>query len=125
MRKILCTLLTIIAITACSKESFKGKEYKLNNAENNAEIMIGFDEEKDRFFGSVVNRYMGAYKIDGNKISFGNAASTMMMGPQDLMQTEANYLKELAQVKSFTLKGEALTLELEDGKKLSYTEIKK
>lgn len=113
MKKLLSFLAGAVLLTACSAEtsSFKGKEYKMLNAPHDAEITIGFDAKEPRFFGSAsVNRYMGSYQTDGDAISFSNAGSTMMMGPEELMSVESDYLQFLGTVKTYKLNGRVLSL---------------
>lgn len=125
MKKILSLLMIAFMFTACAKnaDTIVGKEYKLDNAENNAEITIGFAEKDSRYFGkAAVNRYFGSYKIEEGKLMLSPAATTMMMGPQKLMRAEQNYLKALGKVKSYKLEGKTLTIEPEEGAPLVFTE---
>lgn len=88
---------------------------------NNAEITISFNPAEMKYAGkSAVNRYFGAYKLEGNKLTLGPAGVTMMMGPQELMQAEQNYLQSLSKVVSYERKGDELTLTTSDGQKLSF-----
>ncbi len=114
----------LLVVTACSSqpESFKGKDYKMVDAMNGADITLAFSNKDNRFFGKVVNRYFGSYTTEGDKIEFGPAGATMMMGPQPLMEAEQNYLSSLPQVKTFALDGKKLTLKMADGKELVFEE---
>ena len=69
---------------------------------------------------SAVNRYFGTYKVEGNKLTLGPAGVTMMMGPQEQMQAEQNYLQSLSKVVSYERKGDELTLTTSEGQKLSF-----
>lgn len=124
MKKVLSLLAVLLVVVACSakSESFKGKDYKMVNAMNGAEITLGFSAKENRFFGQVVNRYFGSYTQDGNKITFGPAGSTMMMGPEPLMEAENQYLRSLPDVKTFAIDGKKLTLKMADGKELVFEE---
>lgn len=111
-------------LSACSKpETIRGNEYQLLDAPNNAEITITFSDTDNRYYGKVVNRYFGTYTLDGNSLTFGPTASTMMMGPTELMQAEQQYFQDLAKVQSFEASSNGLTLKLSDGKTLKYKKI--
>ncbi len=125
MKKLLSCIFALILTAACSAQenSFKGKEYKMNDAVNKAEITLGFDKTENRFFGKVVNNYFGQYEIDGNTIKFGPAGATMMAGPENLMKAESQYLMTLPNVNAFVLEGQKLTLKTSDGKELIFEEV--
>ena len=125
MKKLLSCIFALILTAACSAQenSFKGKEYKMNDAVNKAEITLGFDKTENRFFGIVVNNYFGQYEIDGNTIKFGPAGATMMAGPENLMKAESQYLMTLPNVNAFVLEGQKLTLKTSDGKELIFEEV--
>lgn len=126
MSKILSLLAAVLMFGACSSQeqnSFVGKEYKLTQAPNNAEISLGFDGKENRYFGkSAVNNYFGAYTLEGENLSFGPAGATMMAGPEPLMKAEQEYLQFLADVKSYKLEGKKLILNASDGKSLTFEE---
>lgn len=126
MSKILSLLAAVLLFGACSSQeqnSFVGKEYKLTQAPNNAEISLGFDGKENRYFGkSAVNNYFGAYTLEGENLSFGPAGATMMAGPEPLMKAEQEYLQFLADVKSYKLEGKKLILNASDGKSLTFEE---
>lgn len=126
MSKILSLLAAVLLFGACSSQeqnSFVGKEYKLTQAPNNAEISLGFDGKENRYFGkSAVNNYFGAYTLEGENLSFGPAGATMMAGPEPFMKAEQEYLQFLADVKSYKLEGKKLILNASDGKSLTFEE---
>ena len=125
MKKIVYVLSLLFAISACGGDNttFENNAYQLRNAKNGAEITLGFDGKDKRFFGrSAINRYFGTYKTEGNKLTFGRAGTTMMAGPQEMMQAESNYLAALPKVNSFKLDGKKLILKTSDGKELIYEE---
>ena len=124
--KKLFALLTACFLSACSAstEPLDDRTYQLQNAMNEAQITISFNPAELRYAGkSAVNRYFGTYKADDNKLTLGPAGVTMMMGPQELMQAEQNYLQSLAKVVSFERKGDELTLKTADGQKLVFRQI--
>lgn len=124
MNKFLSIALALLVVVGCAAkaESFKGKEYKMANAENDAVITLGFSADENRFFGKIVNNYFGTYTLDGNNISFGPTGSTMMMGPMPMMDAEGNFLKTLPTIKTFSLDGKKLTLKTAAGKDLVFEE---
>lgn len=124
MKKILSVMAALL-ITACAakENSFKGKEYKMNDAANKAEITLAFDAKENRFFGKVINNYFGKYELDGNNIKFGPAGATMMAGPENLMKAESQYLMTLPKVNSFVLEDKSLTLKTTDGQSLVFEEV--
>lgn len=123
MKKILAVGLALLA-AACSREpAFVGKAYQMMEAQNNAEIILEFAKDEPRFYGSVVNRYFGNYETDGSKIKFGAAGSTMMMGPEELMEAEYNYLQILPRVESYKMEGSNLVLITGNGQEIGFKEI--
>ena len=126
MKKFWAAAFALALTAACSEAggSFSGKEYKLLEAPENAEITIAFDEEEPKFYGqSAVNRYFGSYKLDGTKLIFGPIGSTMMAGPQNMMKAESIYLQFLPEVVGYKLEGKSLTLVNKEGKELVFEEV--
>lgn len=121
--KKLFAFLTACLLSACSSstDQLDNRTYRLQNAMNDAQITISFNPAELRYAGkSAVNRYFGTYKLEGNKLTLGPAGVTMMMGPQELMQAEQNYLQSLSKVVSYERKGDELTLTTSEGQKLSF-----
>ena len=87
------------------------------------EITLSFDAHENRYFGKAVNNYFGTYQMNGNTISFGPTASTMMMGPEEDMELESRYFDNLSQVQNYTLTPDTLTLTSGDGKVLVFDKI--
>lgn len=109
MKKFL-SLFSVLMLFACSDKSASlDGEYKMVNAPENAEITIGFAE--DRYFGNAaINRYFGSFAKNGNEIKFGPAGATMMAGPEELMKAEQQYLQDLAKVTTYAITGTMLNL---------------
>lgn len=123
--KVLSYLFGIFLLASCavqgSADTFNGKEYKLDNAPNDAEITIGFSADGSRFFGNAgVNRYFGSSKTSGGKLILQNTGTTMMMGPRPLMQAESEYLQFINGDISYKLSGNKLILQGKD-KTLEFT----
>lgn len=124
LKKLLSILIMALGLTACTKsESIKGNEYIMSDAPNGAEITLMFSDTDNRASGKVVNRYFGTYTIDGNKLTFGPMASTMMMGPEPLMQAEYQYLQDLPKTVSYEATSNGLTLNLSDNRQLKFKKI--
>ncbi len=123
-KKLLSVLIMALGLTACTKsENIKGNEYVMLDAPNGAEITLMFSDTDNRASGKVVNRYFGTYTIDGNKLTFGPMASTMMMGPEPLMQAEYQYLQDLPKTVSYEATSNGLTLNLSDNRQLKFKKV--
>ncbi len=123
MKKIVCTLAATLLLVACNQEdsaTIRGNTYALSDTPEGMEIILSFAPNEDRFFGQAVNRYFGTYKIEGNKLILGPVGSTMMMGPEHEMTAEKDYFDALAQVNTFTVTPDTLTLTLSDNKTLTF-----
>lgn len=96
---------TQTAQTMLNINSISGKEFTLENSD----ITITFDNNKIYGF-SGVNRYFGAVKVTGNKITIENIASTMMAGLPSKMEEESNYLATLAEMDTIAVEENVLTL---------------
>jgi heat shock protein HslJ len=56
------------------------------------------------------NKYTGSYTVSGSNITISSIASTMMMCDQGVMLQETVYLKALSEAKTYTVKGNQLSL---------------
>jgi heat shock protein HslJ len=65
------------------------------------------------------NQYNGKYTTSGSSITISNLANTMMACPQAVMDQETAYLKALGDAKTYSVKGDTLTLAGADGKTLA------
>lgn len=65
------------------------------------------------------NQYRATYKVDGDKITIGPAASTMMACPEPIMKQEVAYLQALGQAATFKVDSAQLTLFDAGGKPLA------
>jgi heat shock protein HslJ len=82
-------------------------------------ITANFQEDGSLVGSGGCNRYNAAYKVSGDKIAIGPAASTMMACPQPVMAQEAAYLKALEQAATFKADAAQLTLFDAGGKPLA------
>ena len=112
----------LLFLSACKPEpTLKGQEFVLRQPD--MEITLSFDAHENRYFGKAVNNYFGTYQMNGNTISLGPTASTMMMGPEEDMELEARYFDDLSQVQNYTLTPDTLTLTLGSGTVLVFDKI--
>ncbi len=120
MKKIISTLLTTLALTACqtSTSAISGKSFALLPEKT---ITITFDGKENRFFGKALNNYFGTYRIENNNITLNLMGSTMMAGPVEEMKKETTYFQNLSKVKTYSLQNKTLELTGDDVK-LQYEE---
>jgi len=114
--------LALVLITGCSGMSaapgptLAGTSWKLTGwaeaGTNPADFTLTARFADGRVTGkAAVNNYFAAYtEGPGNKLSLGDAGSTMMAGPPPAMQAEQTYLRLLGRVRSFSRADRALTL---------------
>jgi heat shock protein HslJ len=77
------------------------------------------DAKEKRVSGSGgCNRIAGGYTMDGSKLSFGQMVSTMMMCA-DGAEQEQRFIKALAEVATWEIHGDVLTLHDQAGKNLA------
>jgi len=62
-----------------------------------------------------VNRLLGNFSQDGNRVSFEAVGTTLMAGPEALMDQERRLLELLPQVSTFELDAKTLTLKTKQG----------
>lgn len=121
MKKLVLAFLMLLA--ACSSEqtpAFKTGSYKLVDSLNNVPTVVTFAQD-GKFNGKVVNYLMGSYTLGkDNSITFSPIASTMMMGPQEAMEAEQNFLQILPKVKSYKMQGNYLVLVTDNGGELLF-----
>lgn len=125
MKKIVLFLITIVLFTGCfgKKEDIDsqiiGNAYTLQGTLPESQIDIAF--EKDKISGSSgVNRYFANYTLDGNKISVQEPGATRMMGPENLMTQEQEYLKKLKDSKEVEVTKDGVTVVTTSGEKLNF-----
>lgn len=121
MKKIIFGLAMLLA--ACTSEQtpeFKTGSYKLVDSLNNVPTTITFSDE-GRVSGKVVNNMMGNYTLGkDSSITISPLATTMMMGPEEAMEAEQNFLQIMPRVKSYKMQGNYLVLLLDNGGELLF-----
>ncbi len=116
----LALLLFLAACGADDSQKLKPGSYKLTDSLNNVPTVVTFAED-GRFNGKVVNNMMGSYTLgDDNTITFSPIATTMMMGPQEAMEAEQNFLQILPRIKSYKMQGKYLVLVTDNGGELVF-----
>lgn len=116
----------VLALAACgdtapNPELLKGANFVASTS--GTDITLSFAADIMRVNGQVVNLYNGEYVVDGNKMTFGPIASTMMMGPAEAMQTEQDYFQFLSTVTEYDLDDGRLTLKNPDGKEIVFQQV--
>ena len=124
--KLIATGLCALALTACGEkgqnpELLKGANFV--SAQPGVDITLSFDPNEMRVYGSVVNRYNGAYTAEGDEIKFDGFASTMMMGAPEAMETETEYFQFMPTVETYELSDGKLTLIGEGGKEIVFVQV--
>ncbi|UQA55344.1 META domain-containing protein [Polyangium aurulentum] len=66
--------------------------------------------------GRACNLYQGQYTVEGNALSFGDMATTLMLCPEEESAQEGRYYGALRSADSFEFRGRQLEIEYGDGK---------
>ena len=120
MKKLVLALVLFLAACGSEQETLKPGSYKLVDSLNNVPTILNLGED-GRFSGKIVNNMMGNYELTGKSgIKFSPVATTMMMGPQDAMESEQNFLQILPKIKSYKMQGNYLVLVTDNGGELVF-----
>ncbi|MBQ8251705.1 MAG: META domain-containing protein [Alphaproteobacteria bacterium] len=116
--KKLFLFLPLFLLNACQNNahSLNGTAYQFQL--NETPILIAFDKNENRYYGKVVNNYFGNFTQTGNKITFQETGSTMMMGPEKAMKAEQEWFKTISQISSYSQSKNALIFTLKDGSQI-------
>lgn len=77
---------------------------------------IGFDPAESRVAGhGSINRFFGGYELDGDQITFAALGSTLMAGPQELMDQEHRFLRILQGTMTVAADGDEVVLSGPEG----------
>ena len=115
-------LAALLLLGACSQNetaALKVGTYKLTNTMHNAHTTLAFSED-GRITGRVVNTIMGQYETKSDTITITPTGTTMMMGPQEEMEAEQNFIKALLLVKKYRMQGNHFVLILDNGGELVF-----
>lgn len=131
---ILLSILCLTTFTSCSSLEASKKvsiEKQLNNEKFllispylSNRIFIAFADNRVNGY-SGVNRFMGGYKINGDNISMGPLASTMMAGPVEDMVRETYILSVLNSAAKVSFNDDIVTFSTEDNQFLKFKKTKK
>ena len=131
---ILLSILCLTTFTSCSSLEASKKvsiEKQLNNEKFllispylSNRIFIAFADNRVNGY-SGVNRFMGGYKINGDNISMGPLASTMMAGPVEDMVRETYILSVLNSATKVSFNDDIVTFSTEDNQFLKFKKTKK
>ena len=125
--KIIALATGVLALAACDTtkpndpEMLKGAQFTTEL--NGVPVTLDFDATSPRVFGKIVNNYNGQYQADETKISFGPFASTMMMGPQNMMDAEREYFQFMSTTDTYVLKENTLKIKNTDGKEIVFKRL--
>ena len=124
--KFLAMIMVLAAIGSCGSsekkindteivESYPNGNYKIglikDSNEASSELTIIFNDSLKTVSGySGCNRFNGTYILDGSKIKFDQLVSTKMSCPEEKNEVESKMIEALADVNSFILEEETLTL---------------
>lgn len=78
-------------------------------------VTIRFDHNARLGGRASVNTYMSSWIATGNRLLIKGAATTMMAGPQNLMDQEHKFLTALEDVREYEVQGDTLILTTKDG----------
>jgi heat shock protein HslJ len=112
----ICVGMMILAACASSAGDLTGKVWaltELNGAPLPAGVGISaqFTSNGEVSGSAGCNRYSGTYTISGNSITFSSPmATTMMMCDESVMAQESAYLSALGEAKTYTVKGDQLSV---------------
>lgn len=109
------------ANTAQNPEMLKGNNYMAT--QDGVNIALAFDPTDMTVHGQIVNLYNAPYVVDGNKIKFGDMATTMMMGPQKAMDVERGYFQFMQGAQTYEIDDNKLILQNADGQEIVFEQI--
>jgi len=115
-----------VPVTSLANTSWKLATVEAVGASNTplagSEITLDFSADGQVSGSAGCNRYNGPYKLNGDQITIGMLATTMMMCPDDIMAQEQGYLKLLQTPGTAAKQGDNLVLTLDDGRTIfTYT----
>ena len=112
----------LLTLTAQTSSGLTGVVWRATNYNNGREAVVGilegteitaiFDEDGTLSGSAGCNNYVAGYTTDGNQITIGPAASTMMFcaEPEGVMEQETAYLAALATAATYSINGQVLEM---------------
>jgi heat shock protein HslJ len=86
-------------------------ELRVEPSESGRDPHLVLDPRERRLSGSGgCNRLLGSYDVDGDRLTFGPVATTMMACPEALMRRERAFLQALEATTAWRIDGETLEL---------------
>ena len=118
MKKIFLSIIALLSLSAC-----QSNPYALDNAVyyyqlNGTPISISFDDKEHRFSGKVVNNYFGTYEQNEGAVTLHPLGATMMMGPENAMRAEQEWMQVLLNVKTIQQTEQGLIFTLKNGQRM-------
>ncbi len=117
---------TVLAVFQAQSQDLAGSSWEATAFNNGNQAVIGvlegttltleFDKEGNLSGSAGCNNFTGTYQLDGNQLTVGPLASTMMMceDPQGVMEQEAQYLAALQSAGTYLIEGDVLELRTKD-----------
>ncbi len=117
---------TQLAAYKVQSQDLVGTDWELTAYNNGNQAVVGvlegttltasFGNDGNLSGNSGCNQYNGGYKVNGDEITIGPLASTMMMcsDPAGVMDQEAQYLTALQSAASYQIEGNVLELRTKD-----------
>jgi heat shock protein HslJ len=117
---------TVLAVFQAQSQDLAGSSWQATAFNNGSQAVIGvlegttltldFDKEGNLSGNAGCNNFTGTYQLDGNQLTVGPLASTMMMCEdlQGVMEQEAQYLAALQSAGNYLIEGNVLELRTKD-----------
>jgi heat shock protein HslJ len=115
-----------LAVYKAQSQDLAGSSWEVTAYNNGNQAVVGvlegttltasFNEDGTLSGNSGCNQYNGSYTVDGDQITIGPLASTMMMcsDPAEVMDQEAQFLAALQSAANYEIEGNVLQLRTED-----------
>jgi heat shock protein HslJ len=117
---------TKLAVYKAQSQELAGSSWAATAFNNGSQAVIGvlegttltldFDKDGNLSGNAGCNNFTGTYQLDGDQITIGPLANTMMMceDPQGVMDQEAQYLAALQSAGTYLIEGNVLELRTKD-----------
>jgi heat shock protein HslJ len=117
---------TSLAIYKAQSQDLSGTSWEVTGYNNGKQAVIGtlagttltadFGKDGNLSGNAGCNTYSGAYKVNGDQITIGPLASTMMAcsEPEGVMEQEAQYLAALQSAATYQIEGNVMQLRTKD-----------